>query len=221
MWPRTRLVVASTSAVAFVLLTALVALGLTRSVDVALRDAFRPDDVWGTLQVRVDVVVEGLKPVRTVAGFAALVVVLALVRRSWVPVWRAASLLVLAAVPALVVKVALARTDPHHELSSTGSYPSGHTLVLLVCLGGALLLVRRAPAWWEWLLVALVDAVMALSLLAQAAHWFTDVLAGALLGVAVLASVPAGVLAPPRGRPPATPGSDAARPHSVGGRPSR
>ena len=34
----------------------------------------------------------------------------------------------------------LRRTDPHHELSSSGSFPSGHTLVLLVCLGVALLL---------------------------------------------------------------------------------
>jgi hypothetical protein len=178
-----------------------VALGLTQSLDERLRDVFRPGDVWGPLQVRVDVVVEGLKPVRTLPGFAVLVLVLAVVRRSWEPLLYAAALLVAAGLPAAVVKVALARTDPHHELSSVGSFPSGHVLVLVLCAGGALLLLRSAPSWWEWLAVAALGTVMAFSLLVQAAHWFTDVLGGALLAGAVLLLVRPSVVAG-RARPP-------------------
>ena len=82
----------------------------------------------------------------------------------------------------------LQRTDPHYELSSIGAFPSGHTLVALVCLGAALLLVRRRPTVWQWLLVLAADAVMAWALLWQSAHWLTDVIGGALLGVATLAA---------------------------------
>jgi membrane-associated phospholipid phosphatase len=97
-------------------------------------------------------------------------------------------LLATAGIPALLVKRAVARTDPHHVLSSMGSFPSGHVLVLLVCLGGLLLLVRRSPRWWQWTLVLLVDLAMATSLLLQAAHWLTDVVAGFVLGIAALAA---------------------------------
>lgn len=197
---QTRLVVAAATAAAFVLLSALVALGLTQALDTRLRDAFRPGDGWGPMQVRVDLVVEGLRPAWALAGFGALVLVLALKRRSSGPLRYGALLLAVSGLPALAVKVGMARTDPHYELSSAGSFPSGHTLVLLVCLGGALTLLRHRPAWWEWLPVAAVDAAMALSLLNQAAHWFTDVLAGVLLGVAALALVPFAD-PPPAGQP--------------------
>ena len=56
-----------------------------------------------------------------------------------------------------------------------GSFPSGHMVSVLVCLGGALLVVQQRPRWWEWVLVGLVDLAMGLSLLLQAAHWLTDV----------------------------------------------
>jgi membrane-associated phospholipid phosphatase len=208
MSQRSRRVAGAAAFVAFALLAVAVALGLTQPLDTRLREVFRPEDVWGPLQLRVDVVVEGLKPIRTLTGFAVLVLALAAVRRSWSPLRYALVLLAAAGLPAAVVKVALGRTDPHHELSSVGSFPSGHTLVLLVCLGGALLLLRRAPSWWEWLGVAVLDAVMAFALLVQVAHWFTDVLGGALLGVAVLLVVrPRTALGP---TPP--PGAGAASP---------
>jgi undecaprenyl-diphosphatase len=195
-----RLVVGWTVVATCALLVVAVALGLTQSLDARLRDAFRPGDVWGPLQMRVDVVVEGLKPVRTLPAFAVLVLVLAVARRSWEPLRYAAVLLAAAGLPAAVVKVALARTDPHHELSSVGSFPSGHTLVLVLCAGGALVLLRGAPSWWEWLAVAALGTVMAFSLLVQAAHWFTDVLGGALLASAVLLLVRPAVV-PGRARP--------------------
>ena len=211
---------AVTAAVAYLLLTVLVAVGATERVDVAAREYFRPDDGWGDLQIRVDVSVEGLKPVRAVPLLAVFVLAVSAYRRSWRPAAYAALVLVVAGVPALLTKVLLRRTDPHHELSSSGSFPSGHTLVLLVCLGVALLLVRRHPAPWEWLLVVAADAVMAWALLVQGAHWLTDVIGGALLGVAALAATCGSSL---RERAPAS--TDAGtgrpgRPRSAGGPPS-
>jgi membrane-associated phospholipid phosphatase len=202
---RGRVVAGAVMLAGFVVVAVAVALGLSQPLDVRLREAFRPDDVWGTLQVRVDVVVEGLKPTRVLPAFAVLVVMVAAWRRSWAPVSYAVLVLAVAGVPAAVVKVAMGRTDPHHELSSIGSFPSGHVLVLLVCLGGALLILQSSVAWWQWLLVAAVDAVMAWSLLVQAAHWFTDVLGGVLLGAATLALARPSLVARPA--PPAAAGA--------------
>ena len=181
-------VLAVTAGIAYVVLTVLVAVGATERLDVAARGYFRPDDVWGDLQIRVDVIVEGLKPVHAVPLFMLFVLVVSVRRRSWRPAAYAGLVLVVAGIPALATKVLLRRTDPHHELSSIGGFPSGHTLVVLVCMGAALLLVRRRPTVWEWLLVLAADAVMAWALLVQSAHWLTDVIGGALLGVAALAA---------------------------------
>ena len=186
--PRGATALAATAATAYLVLTVLVAVGATERVDVAAREYFRPDDVWGDLQIRVDVIVESLKPVRAVPLLVGFTLALSAYRRSWRPAAYAALVLVAAGVPTLATKALLRRTDPHDDLSSIGSFPSGHTLVLLVCLGAALLLVHRRPALWEWLLVLAADAVMALALLVQGAHWLTDVIGGALLGVAVLAA---------------------------------
>jgi membrane-associated phospholipid phosphatase len=206
------------SAVAFVgfaLMTLLVATGATYTVDVEVRDALRPGDVWGPAQVRADTVVEGLEPRRTLPLFGAFVALFSWRRRSWRPAAYSLALLAAAGVPALVVKRAMARTDPHHDLSSIGSFPSGHVVVLLVCVGGAVLLVLGSPRWWQWSLAAVVPLSMCVALLLQAAHWFTDVLAGALLGVAaVLATAPLARDAarrPPRGRSARTPRPDRPR----------
>jgi membrane-associated phospholipid phosphatase len=177
--------------VGFALLALLVATGATYSLDVDVRDALRPRDVWGTAQVRADTVVEGLEPGRALPFFGALVTLVSWRRRSWRPAAYSVALLAVAGLPTLVVKRAMARTDPHHDLSSLGSFPSGHVVVLLVCVGGGLLMVVGSLRWWQWFLAALVPLSMCIALLLQAAHWFTDVLAGTLLGVAsVLATAP-------------------------------
>lgn len=175
------------SAAAFAALAVLVEIGATSSFDVRAREYFRPDDVWGDLQIRVDTLVEGLKPERALPLTAVVVLAISAYRRSWRPATYTLLVLGVAGVPALATKVLVARSDPHHEMSSIGSYPSGHVLVLLTCLGAILMLLHR-PAWWEWLLVAAVDAAMGLALLFQAAHWLTDVIGGVLLGVAALAA---------------------------------
>ena len=49
---------------AFVVLAVFVEVGATHPLDVAMREFFRPGDVWGDTQIRVDIMVEGLKPTR-------------------------------------------------------------------------------------------------------------------------------------------------------------
>lgn len=182
-------VLAAVAAVAFLVLTVLVATDATQDLDVDARDYFRPDDVWGTTQIRVDVIVEGLKP-RNVAPLLVLVAVaVSLRRKSWRPAVFAGLLAGVAGVLTMLTKVILERPDPHDDMSAVGgSFPSGHMVSVLICLGGALLVVQQRPRWWEWVLVGLVDLAMGLSLLLQAAHWLTDVVGGLLLGVAVLAA---------------------------------
>ena len=85
------------------------------------------------------------------------------------------------------MKVVTHRVDPHGDVASTGgSFPSGHMVALIACLGCCVLLCFRRSRWWHWILVAIPPAVMAAALLYTAAHWASDVLAGALLAVAAI-----------------------------------
>jgi membrane-associated phospholipid phosphatase len=198
-------VVAILAATAFVLLTVLVATGSTQHLDVAARERFRPDDVWGRTQLRADVVVEGIKP-RNIAPVLALVGLgTSLWRRSWRPALYALLIGFVAGTLALVTKLLLGRPNPHYEMDGVGgAFPSGHMVSVLVCLGGAVLVLRTGSRWWEWLAVTTVGLCMAVSLLLQAAHWLTDVVGGALLATAVLAAMSLSVLREP---PPATRGA--------------
>jgi membrane-associated phospholipid phosphatase len=184
------------------MLGALVATEVTQGLDVAVRDALRPGDEWGTTQVRVDVLVEGLKP-RNVAVLLVLFgLAAALWRRSWRPAVYVAAVVVVTVVSTLAVKFALERTDPHHEMTALGgSFPSGHTASLVVGLGLVVLVLRRSARCWDWLAVAVVGAAMAFSLVVQAAHWFTDVVGGSLLAVAILALASMSTLREPPSRP--------------------
>lgn len=186
---RTPVALAAACGASFLVLAVLVELEVSRALDVAVRDHLRPNDEWGTTQVRVDVIVEGLKP-RNVAVLIALVgLAAAWWRRSWRPAFSTVLVSGTAAALTLLAKYAVARTDPHHEMTARGgSFPSGHVVMLVVFLGLTVLLVRYRSRWWDWLLVAAVGAAMAFSLVVQAAHWFTDVVGGGLLAVAVLAA---------------------------------
>ena len=188
-------------AAALVVLSVLVATRTTQDIDVAVRDLLRPDDEWGEVQMRVDVVVEGLKP-RNIAVLLALIgLVASLVHSSWRPALYTALVAGLAGALTLLIKLALERTDPHHDMTAVGgSFPSGHTMSVLVCFGLVVLLVRDRSRWWEWAFVALVGLAMGLSLLIQAAHWFTDVVGGFLVALTVMAAASTLRLREPRRR---------------------
>jgi membrane-associated phospholipid phosphatase len=189
---------ASICAIGFVALAILVAVHATDHIDVAVRDLFRPRDVWGLAQRRSDRVVEDARP-RNLAALLALVAVgVSWRRRSWRPLAYVALIGVAAALLAQAVKVLLARPDPHYEnFPHSGSFPSGHTVTVIVSFGGALLLLHARTHWWEWVLVGLGGLAMGLALLVEAAHWFTDVVGGALLAITVLAAMAASPLRKP------------------------
>jgi membrane-associated phospholipid phosphatase len=184
---------AMASLVAFLVLAGIVKAGVTDGLDHSLRQVFRPDDVWGTWQLIFGNVVDGFAP-PVALGLLALAGIIAAVRRkSARPLGYVAVLAVVAVLITQVSKAILQRPDPHgHVGTFSGSFPSGHMVVLLIALGGAALVLRRHPPQWGWWLVAVVELTMGLSLLVLSMHWSTDVIGGGLLAVpvVVLASSP-------------------------------
>jgi membrane-associated phospholipid phosphatase len=167
-------------------LTALVATGATASADAAIRDTMRPHDVWGTSQAWADVVVEGLRSDVMVALVITVTAVFSLVRRNWIPLAHGALLVLTSSAVVAAAKLSLSRTDPHHDPSSIGSFPSGHVMFVLVGLGGLLIVSGLRTSWVHWAVVAAATVAMGVALLIQGAHWGSDVLGGALLGLLVL-----------------------------------
>ncbi len=188
-WPTSRIAVACGAA--FVVLTVLVLAGSTDALDVATRDLLRPDDGWGPEQNLTRPVIDLLQPVRMFAVLAVVGTVLSIRARSPRPLVFTGAVAVAATAVTLLVKVLVARPDPHHDMSGIGgAYPSGHIVALLVCLGAIALALHAEAPWWSrlaWWLVAVAGSVMAAALLLTAAHWLTDVLGGVLIAVAVLA----------------------------------
>jgi membrane-associated phospholipid phosphatase len=171
-------------------LAILVRLGLTQSLDEAVRQWARPDDVWGSLQLRVDVIVEGLRPASTLILTTGVAAAVALARRSARSLLLAAAAGLLLVGVTVAVKLLLHRPDPHGDLSDHGgSFPSGHTATIVVCAGIVTLLLGATRRSWWWLPTALLGTLMAAALLVQAAHWMTDLVGGGLAGVTVLATV--------------------------------
>jgi membrane-associated phospholipid phosphatase len=132
---------------------------------------------------------EVLIPLALVAG-----AVLGRCRRSlWPPAFLAASYLLVAGVTGLV-KVGLARPQPIQLLGVPGrAFPSGHAAQATVVFGALALLlaVGHGPEWRRRAILAAGAVVLLVSvaLLWRRAHWLTDMVGGATLGVACVASV--------------------------------
>lgn len=187
--PRSRglLLLALSSTAAFLVLSVLVATGVTQELDDSARQLFRPDDVWGANQLLVGNVVDGLAPPVALALLALAGTVAAGRARSLRPLGYVVLLTAVAVVLTIASKTVLHRPDPHGGMTSIGgAFPSGHMLVLLISLVGALVLLRAQSRWWAWCAVALVELTMAVSLLVLATHWLTDVGGGVLLGLTAL-----------------------------------
>lgn len=195
---------------AFVVLTALVASGATESFDTAARDLFRPDDRWGELQIKMDHLVEIFQPLSMFAVLGVVGLSESVGSGTRQPLLFVALVTVASVSVSLLTKFLVERPDPHLVVSALGgSYPSGHVVAVLVCLGTVVLLLDDSPGWWAWALVAAAGAVMGVALLVTATHWCTDVLGSALLSAAVLAwsrgaafSRDATTAAEPAARPP-------------------
>jgi undecaprenyl-diphosphatase len=84
-------------------------------------------------------------------------------------------------------KIAVGRLNPHGVVGNDGgSFPSGHTTAIVVCIGVCVLMAQQRAGRWVWLIPAFGGAVMGAALLLQAAHWATDIVGGGLLATAVL-----------------------------------
>jgi membrane-associated phospholipid phosphatase len=183
-------VLAIACATAFVVLAVLVASGALDALDVHLRDVFRPHDHWTRVQTAGDHVIEDLRPPVAATVLALVAVGASVMRRSWRP---AAYALVVGAVSmglTVGTKVLLGRPGPRGAATTHGgSFPSGHTVSIVVCLGTALLILwPESTRLWQWAIVGLLGCVMGVSLLLVAAHWVTDVVGAGLLSVAILAT---------------------------------
>jgi len=122
------------------------------------------------------------------ATLAAIAVVL-LVRRRWLALAAFALAEALSALSATVLKILVDRPRPPGGLvhPAGSSYPSGHAAHAgVTCVALVLLFTVPGPRrrlWWT--LAALGIAAMAWSRTYLRAHWLSDVVAGALLGIGV------------------------------------
>jgi membrane-associated phospholipid phosphatase len=178
---------------AFIALAVSVHLGLLNTVDSISRQWARPDDVWGTAQLRADYVVEGLRPVVLAVLLAAFTVAVSVTRRSPRPLVFVGGVCLFTGAVTVAAKVAMGRADTHGTTANShgGSFPSGHIIAVVVCLGLALLVAHPQVRRWVWLIPGLVAGVMAVCIMLQAAHWLTDVVGGGVLATAVLVGVSA------------------------------
>jgi undecaprenyl-diphosphatase len=129
----------------------------------------------------------------------AVMLLLALRRRSWTPVILIAaagigSLLMTIAGKDIIDRHRPLRVDAIPPFETSPSFPSGHTLNATVILGivAYLLVLRRHHASSRALIIVgavVIAVVTGLTRILLGAHWFTDVLAGWLLGAAWLALV--------------------------------
>ena len=151
----------------------------------------------------LDVIVTGYTDLAGPIGMPIIAVVAAVILSLWRKSFTPAILIVAAGVGSLLMTIAgkdiinrdrppLVDAVPPYEYSP--SFPSGHTLNAVVVVGviAYLLLLRRHTVHARVLLVvgAVVYAItVGLSRVFLGHHWFTDVLAGWILGAAWLALV--------------------------------
>ncbi|KJL43777.1 phosphatase PAP2 family protein [Microbacterium trichothecenolyticum] len=168
-------------------LSAVVLLGL---VIHALGNGPLPVDTWWhdlMLASRTDAGLAVARALDVIGGVVwmivigiVLVVSLLIAHRPWDALAVVAAMLVAEATTS-VLKLSFARPRPADSLVTEAmtSFPSGHTSLAAAVTVVLALLLRRPMLWAA---AALWVAMMAWSRTYLAAHWLTDVLAGAVLG---------------------------------------
>ena len=162
-----------------------VQLRMLDSLDMAVRRATRTGVVWGPDQIRAARVVHWLQPAHLALPLLLLVAVLSLVRRSLRPLVVTAVVGVPVIGVTLGTKWVMAHTETNATPVSHGSFPSGHTVTVIVVVGLAVLLLRPGTRW-GWILPALLGFVIGSALLIAWVHPATDVIGAGLLAVAAL-----------------------------------
>jgi membrane-associated phospholipid phosphatase len=156
-------------------------------IDLAVRGVYGPVEVWGPLETRADLVVKGLQPAHLAVPLLLIVAVVSLRRRSLRPVALTGVVGGLAIFATLGSKWVMAHAEGNPMPVAHGSFPSGHTVSIIVAFGLAMLLIWPGTHW-GWLLPALMGSLMGWAIVVAAVHPATDVLGAGLLGIAVLGS---------------------------------
>lgn len=160
-------------------------LRLLDALDLAVRDAARPDGIWGSLQIRADRVVNDARPPHVALALLLAVTAVSVLRRSLRP-WAAAALVGLpVAVVTLGTKWIMAHSEGQALPVAHGSFPSGHTVIVVIA-AGIVVLVTRPGTPWAWLLPAVAGLIMGSALILASVHPATDVIAGGLLASAAM-----------------------------------
>ncbi len=202
---RHRWLLPAVALVGYAVFAVAVHLRLLDGLDLAVRRAAVPGDVWGTTQVRAARVVRALGPLHLAVPLLAVVLGLSLLRRSLRPFVA----LALVGVPVVIVtlgsKWAMAHADPGIVPVGHGSFPSGHMVSIVIAFGVAVLLCRPGTRW-GWLLPVAMGCLMGNALVLASVHPATDVIGAGLLTAGALAAATTAGLgewakAPERGRP--------------------
>lgn len=168
-------------------LTVAVATGSTVSWDISAREHFRPDFVWGDNQQRANHVVFWLGPEVILAVFVVGCAIVSLWRLTLWPLVQAGVVVATTAGAVVALKFLVDRGDPTGQHTSLGgSFPSGHSAVLLVCVATGAMLVSCPTRWWQRGGCVLLEGILAVAMLAVGLHWLTDIVGGALVAGLVL-----------------------------------
>jgi membrane-associated phospholipid phosphatase len=165
-------------------------LGMLDALDMAVRRASRPGDVWGLLQIRAVRVVNWLPPARFGLLLLVIVALLSLLRRSLRPLVVVAAVCLPVAIVTLATKWVMAHSESRATRVGHGSFPSGHTVSVIIVFGLVMLLLRPR-ARWGWLLPAVMGCAMGAALVLGSVHPATDVIGAGLLAAAALVSASA------------------------------
>jgi hypothetical protein len=184
-------VLAGLALAGFAVLTVIVRFGWLDGMDRRLAQLARPDDVWGNRQQVLGRLVNVFDP-GSVSLILAVVLAFAAIRaRSLRPVVAPAAAGVTGAVLVVLLKGMVGRPDPHGGISGLGSYPSGHTLTLMLGAGLALLLLWPEPRWWHLVLPVIPGVAMTVGVVITGMHRASDAAGSILLAEALIAAVAA------------------------------
>ena len=156
---------------------------LDRAIDSWIRAGLGHHQGW----LNVGAEVGDLVPVTLIT--AALVLACLATRR-----WRGAALVAVAEPAASALTEFLLKPLIHRTIQGALSFPSGHSTVMFTLASACLVLLAGPsrppmPTAWRVLLVAagyLIATAVAVAMVGLGAHYFTDIVAGAAVGTAVV-----------------------------------
>jgi hypothetical protein len=150
---RTKWIIPLGAITCYALLTLAVHLRILDALDIAVRSASRPGDVWGPVQIRAARIVHWLQPVHLAAPLLLVVAVLSMLRRSLRPFAVMAVVGGLVIIVALGTKWVMAHTETDATPVAHGSFPSGHVVSVIIVFGLVVLLFRPCTRW-AWMVPA-------------------------------------------------------------------